>query len=106
MTQKEQHGRKQIVVTPETYEGLRHLGSLTESFNDVITRLLEQNQSQTNNKKALAIPQVTTPNESPNTIARTRQPSVNSTRRQQHSHTTVVQAEPQLIGVLSSEQYR
>ena len=39
-----QLGRKTIVPTEETYETLKHMGSLTESFEDVILRLIEQNK--------------------------------------------------------------
>ena len=39
-----QLGRKTIVVTQETYETLKHMGAVTESFEDVILRLIEQNK--------------------------------------------------------------
>lgn len=38
-----QKNRKTIVVTEQTFETLRSLGTVTESFNDVIKRLI-QNQ--------------------------------------------------------------
>lgn len=34
-----------IVVSAENYEGLRHLGNITDSFNDVITELLKAAQA-------------------------------------------------------------
>jgi predicted CopG family antitoxin len=36
---------KQIVVDEENYEALRMLGHARDSFNDVVTRLLQQNQN-------------------------------------------------------------
>ena len=47
---------KQIVVDEKNYEALRKLGYTRDSFNDVITRILRENQIQT----ALA-PKVCTP---------------------------------------------
>jgi predicted CopG family antitoxin len=35
---------RQIVVDDRNYEMLRALGHVTDSFNDVITKILEQNQ--------------------------------------------------------------
>jgi predicted CopG family antitoxin len=37
-----QQNRKTIVVTEKTFETLRSLGTVTESFNDVITRLIQK----------------------------------------------------------------
>jgi predicted CopG family antitoxin len=39
-----QQTRKTIVVTGETFETLKGLGTVTESFNDVILRLIEKYQ--------------------------------------------------------------
>jgi predicted CopG family antitoxin len=39
MTQK---NRKTIMVTEETYDTLKDLGTLTESFNDVIWKLIRK----------------------------------------------------------------
>jgi predicted CopG family antitoxin len=44
-----QQNRKTIVVTERNFETLRKMGTVTESFNDVITRLIE---SQSQNQKA------------------------------------------------------
>jgi hypothetical protein len=38
-----QQSRKTIVVTEQNFEALRKMGTFTESFNDIISRLL-QNQ--------------------------------------------------------------
>jgi predicted CopG family antitoxin len=40
-----QQTRKTIVVTGETFETLRSLGTVTESFNDVILRLIEKSKA-------------------------------------------------------------
>ena len=48
-----QEGRKHISVKTETFETLRSLGTVTESFNDVILRLIEKSkatESKVNNK--------------------------------------------------------
>jgi predicted CopG family antitoxin len=37
-----QQSRKTIVVTERNFETLRKMGTVTESFNDVITRLIEK----------------------------------------------------------------
>jgi predicted CopG family antitoxin len=37
-----QRNHKVIVVRNETYETLRHLGTVTEPFNDVISRLIQK----------------------------------------------------------------
>jgi Putative antitoxin len=37
-----QQNRKTIVVTERNFETLRKMGNVTESFNDVITRLIEK----------------------------------------------------------------
>jgi predicted CopG family antitoxin len=37
-----QKNYKTIVVRSETYHTLRHLGTVTESFNDVISRLIKK----------------------------------------------------------------
>jgi predicted CopG family antitoxin len=39
MTQK---NRKTIMVSEDTYDSLRNLGTVAESFNDVITRLIQK----------------------------------------------------------------
>jgi hypothetical protein len=39
-----QQSRKTIVVTEQIFDILRGMGNVTESFNDVITRLIVQNQ--------------------------------------------------------------
>jgi hypothetical protein len=40
-----QQSRKTIVVTERNFETLRKMGTVTESFNDVITRLIEKAMS-------------------------------------------------------------
>jgi predicted CopG family antitoxin len=37
-----QRNHRVIVIRNETYETLRHLGTVTESFNDVISRLIQK----------------------------------------------------------------
>ena len=46
-----QQSRKTIVVTPETFETLRNLGTVTESFNDVILRLIEKSKAKESKKQ-------------------------------------------------------
>ena len=45
-----QRSRKTIVVTTGTYETLKHMGAVTESFEDVILRLIEQQGSKVQEK--------------------------------------------------------
>jgi hypothetical protein len=40
-----QQSRKTIVVTEETFEALRSLGNVTESFDRVIRRLIQQQKA-------------------------------------------------------------
>lgn len=40
-----QKNRKTIVVTEQTFETLRSLGTVTESLNDVISRLIENQKA-------------------------------------------------------------
>ena len=52
-----QQSRKTIVVTPETFDTLRNLVLVTESFNDVILRLIEKskaNESKTKQRSLTA----------------------------------------------------
>ncbi|CAN5643753.1 hypothetical protein BH18THE1_BH18THE1_15020 [soil metagenome] len=43
MKQLQEHNKlKTIVITEENYEKLRRLGEMRESFNDVVTRLLQK----------------------------------------------------------------
>jgi predicted CopG family antitoxin len=37
-----QKNRKTIMITEDTYETLKNLGTVTESFNDVIWRLIQK----------------------------------------------------------------
>ena len=46
-----QQSRKTIVVTGETFETLRNLGTVTESFNDVILRLIEKSKAKESETK-------------------------------------------------------
>ena len=46
-----QQSRKTIVVTPETFDTLRSLGTVTESFNDVILRLIEKSKAKESTKE-------------------------------------------------------
>lgn len=48
-----QQSRKTIVVTEHTFETLRKMGTVTESFNDVIARLI-QNQKAAMSGQSLA----------------------------------------------------
>jgi predicted CopG family antitoxin len=48
-----QQSRKTIVVTEQIFETLRKMGTVTESFNDVITRLI-QNQKAAMSGQSLA----------------------------------------------------
>jgi hypothetical protein len=48
-----QQNRKTIVVTEKNFEALRRMGTITESFNDVITKLLQ------NQKAAMSGPTLT-----------------------------------------------
>lgn len=41
---------KHITVSVENYEKLRDLGKTADSFNDVVTKLLEQNSGSDNNR--------------------------------------------------------
>jgi predicted CopG family antitoxin len=41
-----QKARKYIVISKNTYESLRSLGTVTDSFDSVITQLLKQQQSE------------------------------------------------------------
>jgi predicted CopG family antitoxin len=40
-----QQNRRTIVVTEQNFEALRKMGTVTESFNDVITRLIENQKA-------------------------------------------------------------
>ena len=37
-----QKGRKNISIYDDTYETLRHMGSITESFDSVVRKLIEK----------------------------------------------------------------
>jgi hypothetical protein len=48
-----QQSRKTIVITEQNFEALRRMGTVTESFNDVISRLI-QNQKAAMSGQSLA----------------------------------------------------
>lgn len=48
-----QQTRKTIVVTGETFETLRGLGTVTKSFNDVILRLIENSKAKESKSEQL-----------------------------------------------------
>ena len=50
-----QQTRKTIVVTGETFETLRNLGTVTESFNDVILRLIEKSKAKESEERSPAV---------------------------------------------------